>query len=412
MRTRSRVRTEELTEQQSRILISQTAARLAPPARRTLVFVDQRDRAETTVAVTNPTEVAQQVEFRLRQGQDEAGGVSSVSRALAPGERVILELGDLFEASASTGALDIAGDVPLSVEAWRTARNQYGEEPVSVLPIVRGAPAAPATVLPNVTVGGGYRTDVVLLNPHDEPARGELSVMDDAGVEIERERYTLAPRTAFTWQPAAGGVIPRSRYVAVHPSSTVSPSVAALVSRSDDRLITTATVEPAAITLRARVPVNTMPDLLRHGRTRLHLVIANPGEHGASIRMVLRDLDGHEVDRAEPLILPGAQAHFTLGDLFDRVQFAGVLSLGSDVPVAITSRLVTTNLRADEILTEIPVLTDSAGAPSQLFPYVDGDGDSTQLIVLPLGDAETVSSVAIDVDFRGADGRPIDVILR
>jgi len=57
-------------------------------------------------------------------------------------------------------------------------------------------------------------------------------------------------------------------------------------------------------------------------------------------------------------------------------------------------------------------LTDSAGAPSQLFPYVDGDGDSTQLIVLPLGDAETVSSVAIDVDFRGADGRPIDVILR
>ena len=149
--------------------------------------------------------------------------------------------------------------------------------------------------------------------------------------------------------------------------------------------------------------------LVRHGRrTRFHLVIANPGEHGASVRLILRDLDGQEIDRAEQQLLPGAQADFTLGDLFDRVQFAGSLSVGSDVPVAITSRRVTTNLRGDEILTEIPVLTDSSGAAVQLFPYVDGGGDSTQLLVLPGGQALAESAL----EFVGVDGRPLEVILR
>ena len=92
----------------------------------------------------------------------------------------------------------------------------------------------------------------------------------------------------------------------------------------------------------------------------------------------------------------------------DRVQFAGSLSVGSDVPVAITSRRVTTNLRGDEILTEIPVLTDSSGAAVQLFPYVDGGGDSTQLLVLPGGQALAESAL----EFVGVDGRPLEVILR
>ena len=405
IRTRSRVRTDEQTEQQSRILISQTAARVAPPATRALVFVDQRDGTETTVAVANPTDTAQRVEFRLRQG----AVAESASRTVAPGQRLTFDVREMPGASSGTGALDVEAEAPLSVEARSVTSNQHGEAVVTVLPIVRGAPAAPATVLPNITVGSGYRTDVVLLNPHDEPARGELSVRDDAGREIARERYALGPRTAVTWQPAADGLIPRTRYVVVHPSSAVSPSVAALVSRADEGLITMTAVEPVSGVLRARVPVNTLPGLVRHGRrTRFHLVIANPGEHGASVRLILRDLDGQEIDRAEQQLLPGAQADFTLGDLFDRVQFAGSLSVGSDVPVAITSRRVTTNLRGDEILTEIPVLTDSSGAAVQLFPYVDGGGDSTQLLVLPGGQALAESAL----EFVGVDGRPLEVILR
>ena len=108
------------------------------------------------------------------------------------------------------------------------------------------------------------------------------------------------------------------------------------------------------------------------------------------------------------MILAGAQNDFNLGDLFDRVQFAGSLSLGSDVPVAVTARQLTTNLRGDEILTEIPVLKDSTEDVARLFPYTDGSGDSTQVVVL----AGPMALVDSSVDFLGLDGQPLDVILR
>ena len=76
--------------------------------------------------------------------------------------------------------------------------------------------------------------------------------------------------------------------------------------------------------------------------------------------------------------------------------------------MAVTARQLTTNLRGDEILTEIPVLTDSAKEATQLFPYTDGAGDSTQVVVL----AGPMALVDSSIDFLGVDGRPLDVILR
>jgi len=267
------------------------------------------------------------------------------------------------------GTLDVESEVPLSVVGWSVADNRHGDALVTVLPVVRGIPEHPVTVLPNVTVGGGYRTDVILLNPHEESVQGEVSLRDETGQEIERERYLLEPRSSFVWRPSGDGLIVRTRYVVVYPDSSNAPSVASLVSRWEEGLITMGSIEPVSSILRARVPVDTMPDLIRHGRrTQFHLVIANASDHGASVRLILRDLDGKEIDRVERLILAGAQNDFTLGDLFDRVQFAGSLSLGSDVPVAVTARQLTTNLRGDEILTEIRVpARDGWGSSYQKF---------------------------------------------
>ena len=408
-RTKSRVMMEAQTEQQSRILISQTVARAEAPTTRALIFIDHHDGMRSIVAVTNPTMVAQRVQFSFRQGSDSV----SALRIIPPGERLTFDVNEAVGASAENwlgiGTLDVESEVPLSVVGWSVADNRHGDALVTVLPVVRGIPEHPVTVLPNVTVGGGYRTDVILLNPHEESVQGEVSLRDETGQEIERERYLLEPRSSFVWRPSGDGLIVRTRYVVVYPHSSSAPSVASLVSRWEEGLITMGAVEPVSSILRARVPVDTMPDLIRHGRrTQFHLVIANASDHGASVRLILRDLDGNEIDRVERLILAGAQNDFTLGDLFDRVQFAGSLSLGSDVPVAVTARQLTTNLRGDEILIEIPVLTDSTEEVTRLFPYSDGSGDSTQVVVL----AGPMALVDSSVDFLGLDGRPLDVILR
>jgi len=59
-------------------------------------------------------------------------------------------------------------------------------------------------------------------------------------------------------------------------------------------------------------------------------------------------------------------------------------------------------------LTEVPVLADSTTVATQLFPYTDGSGDSTQVMVL----AGPMAPVESSLEFVGVDGRPLDVILR
>lgn len=151
-----------------------------------------------------------------------------------------------------------------------------------------------------------------------------------------------------------------------------------------------------------------IPDLIRHGRgTTFTLVVANYNTHGASVRMILKDLEGEEVDRSEQLLLPGSQRSFTLGDLFDRTRFAGSVTLVSNIGVGISARQSIVNVRGDEILTEVPVLTDDAEG-TLLFPYMDGNGLSTQLSILTRP-REPVDST---IGFFQPDGDPLAVILR
>ena len=126
--------------------------------------------------------------------------------------------------------------------------------------------------------------------------------------------------------------------------------------------------------------------------------------------MILRDLDGVEVDRVEQLIVPESQAGFTLGSLFDRTTFAGSLTLVSDVPVGVSARQMTVNVLGDEILTELPVLPLTGGRPvgPAVFPFTDGDGASTQIFVVS-GDGQSVDT---DLRFFDRAGDPLEVLLR
>jgi hypothetical protein len=263
----------------------------------------------------------------------------------------------------------------------------------------------------NVMLGSGFQTDLVLLNPDSTEARGFVAIFDQAGQEIENQLYVIQPGSVFVWQPDAGGAVPRSTYARVRPTSSVVPAMAAVVRRDDGGLITMTSTPVAVEIERATVPVNTTPDLIRHGRrTSLELVVANASTHGASIRMILRDLEGREVGRVEQLILPESQAGFTLGSLFDRTKFAGSLTLFSDVPVAISARQATVNVLGDEILTELPVLplTEDGPAGPAVFPFTDGAGASTQMFIL----SGAERPVETELRFFQRDGEAVEVLLR
>ena len=255
-----------------------------------------------------------------------------------------------------------------------------------------------------MVLGGGYTSDVVLVNASDGDVRGEIILFDADGQEAWRADYTIAAGRHWLWELSEARPVARTYYAVV--SGNVA--AAAMVRRSDDGLITATSRAPASLVKLARVPVDTMADLVRHGRSsELALVIANPDTSGASVRFFLRDLDGREVDRVEQLMMPKTQVLFTLGSLFDRTSFAGTVAIASDVAVAVSARQITTNLRGDEILTELPVLDADSSRSELVLPYVDGKGEATQWFVVGRNTTAEVS-----VELKRLDGTPMTAILR
>ena len=401
--TKTKFETGILASRQGRILISQSAA-LAPEATgQALLFVDGRSGAVSTVFVANMGSQAASVQFTLRSG----GNEETASRTLQSGTSLTATVSELMDSTVETGALEVESDTPISVTAWYEGENRHGEKFTGSLPVLRSQNPT-SDVLPGVLVGGGYQTDIILLNRGDSTARGALSVFDEDGQETDVQAYEIAPGGSLVWQPADAGAVPQSRYAIARPSSGNPPALASMVRRLDEGLISATTVEAFQRHSVARVAFNTMPDLIRHGReTDLRLVVANANPIGATLRFILRDLDGNEVDRHEQIMLPGLLRDFSLARLFNRVQFAGSITVFSDVAVGLSARQTTVNLRGEEILTELPILSGNAQG-RVVYPYVDGQGYSTQLVV----SAGEETSVNSKIDFFKPNGGELTVILR
>ena len=403
--TRSAFSLEPLTEQQSRILISQSSTAIKPLSTTALSFLDGRKGAKTAVSVVNPGDKASEVRLTI---QLDSRRRETITQTLQPRARLIVWSDELIERGFTTATLRIDSRSPVSVSAWTERENREGEMLLTALPVAVGNPVDSEPVLANITLGGGYQTEIVLLNADQEIARGVLHLLDGTGKEFLSHGYAVDPGGTLLWQPPAAGLIPKVAYAVARSESDSVAHVFSLTTRADEGLVTMTSGQAVSGILRAQIPINTMPDLIRHGRnTTLTLAIANDSTHGASVRMILLNLEGSAVDRAEQLILPGMQREFTFGGLFDQTKFVGSLVLVSDVHIAVSARQTTVNVRGDEILTELPILTKPSGGPL-LFPYIDGNGLSTQLSVVagPEGSADST------IDFFQHDGEPLAVILR
>ena len=106
-------------------------------------------------------------------------------------------------------------------------------------------------------------------------------------------------------------------------------------------------------------------------------------------------------------MLPRFQRTFSLADLFNRSEFAGSVSIVSDVAVGLSARVATVNLRGEELLTELPILSGASDGIA-VYPYLDGAGVSTEWTV-SAGNERGVQST---LEFFAMNGEQMEVIVR
>src|SRR5262249_7799504 len=84
------------------------------------------------------------------------------------------------------GTFTFTSTVPLGVVALRTYTNSKGDFLMSTLPVVdsSAAPGTGTVVLPHFADGGGWVTQILLVNPSDTPLTGSIQFTDDNGQPV------------------------------------------------------------------------------------------------------------------------------------------------------------------------------------------------------------------------------------
>ena len=442
------------SERRSRILLSETTTAAPKPTDVSWFYMDERDGSDHVAVVSNPNAHPASVEFRFQDG----AGTQSVKRTVPAAGSARVLLSQLFGQSllGRVGTLTIAAQQPVASLMLRQIHTTRGEDLFMAVPPAESLDGSGNAVIAGITAGGGYAPEIVLVNPRHEAVSGRVEILQQrTGQPVKWTSHCSAEtplqsqvRSAATYRvvsqqaesvgsahscsessysytiPAGGeyhldfhsaSLIPEAAYAVVRSdSSSKLPWAAAVVALSNGPLLLSETAIPARPTTQlAWMPVDTLPDLIRNGETpsRVEISIADGTPTPALLRMTLFDTSGKEQGRYEQILAPGTQRQWSLADLFNLQSFKGTVRLWSDVPVAISNKRITTNLRGELIEDELGYFV--AATPKQNWgielPTVsDGDGLATEIVFVN----PTEEDIKATMRFNSASGEPSDIVLR
>ena len=387
------------------VLVTEAGVSAVEPVVQGRIFVDEVG-TQTGVALVNPDSSSQVVNLTLR---DTAGvTVGEESLVLNPREHIARFVDELFDTTPGfRGSLTYSSSTGLGAITLRQSKNGFGEPLFTTLPVadLDAAPESDPVVFPHLAAGGGYRTQVVLINPTSTELSGQIRLVASDGTPLQVEwdgvpasegTYQIAPNGVYLAELTSGDDVAVG-FAELTPDVGISPSGSVIFQLWDgSNLVTEAGVGVTPETTAARISLDNVGRLTG-------LAIANPGTESAEVQLILQDRFGVEQERVTET-LPGGQhlAQFA-GEWFPTVNggFTGIVEIQSTVPVVPITLQLTINSRGDLVLTTLPV--SDSNRPSQaslaVFPQiVIGEGFATRLLFM------NQDAARVEVEFFTSDG--------
>jgi len=375
----------------SGVLVSQAGVAATTPIRSGRLVVDE-SLTRTAVALVNPSSASASITLILR---DAAGTeLKRQSLVLSPRQHLARYIREIFPdvPPGFAGSLTFESNQPLAALTLGEGRNGYGEALYTTLPVVdMSVPPSTANVtFPQIAVGDGYTTQLLLINRSDQNARGHIRLTASdgrpllarlSGSTVSEVAYEIAPQGIFKAElEGVSGL--GTGYAVVTPvaGSTAPGGAAAFRYQRSGQLISAAGVLAAPSTTSARIFVD-------QAGTRTGIAIANPGTQRVTATLRLMDRQGNEEADATRILEPGTHLAAFADELFTGIGdgFTGVMQISTNAPVAPVTLKITTSSRGDPVLTTLPVadLTQPLTGASMVFPQIAiGSGFSTRFIML------------------------------
>jgi photosystem II stability/assembly factor-like uncharacterized protein len=408
-------------------LMSEAGVADATPSLSGLVFVDARDSTFTGIALLNDNASGTFASVRLF----DAGGVQvgdTVSLFLQPRAQTSRLFQEIFRdlPRGFVGTASITSQFPVAAVALRAVVNDRGETIYSAVPVALGS-SSPATggeiSFPQLAVGGGYRSSILLLNPTLSPMTGKIRLFDSSGAAAgfgsaaSVSTYTIAPGGHFllTMTGAAGAALATGYAVAAADAGSPTPSGTLLLGSTSGATLLAETAMGGVRPLsRALLYVDTVSRTLSFGTESRYtgLAVVNRGSATANVRLLLRGGKSDVLGIPVTLELgPGKQTARFVDELLGSAAagVAGTLEVSSDRPVEIVTLRGTVGARGEFLYSTLPVSDYSASLSKLLFAhFADGGGYSSQTVVL--NPSENTKSAT--VRYFGTDGKATAVDLR
>ena len=390
----------------SGVLVSEAAVPAQNAIQSGRIYAQVGGSTNTGIAISNPRNSPIQVSFYFTgaDGTDFGNG----SFILGANQEVsrFLNEAPFSGGSSINGTFTFSASAPVAALAIRGLTNERSDFLMTTLPVVDlNAPVStdPHTIA-HFATGGGWTTQILLVNPTDQPLAGTLQFFSDSGQSIAPVPYFISSCSSQSVPAAVPDLTPKGS-VLVSPAANNSAPVPLVVFDYAPAGVTVTetgvpSIEGSSFLSYVEATV-TPPDQTSSG-----IAIANPSDQPTKVFLSLANSLGEPFGYSAQIALgPREQAAKFLPELFPTLQlpFTGVMHISSNSSISIAGLRGRYNSRQDFIVaTVMPVPNPSTAAP-QYFPHlVTGSGYSTRLFLINtsgLGSSGTIQ-------FMNSDGTP------
>jgi hypothetical protein len=302
--------------------------------------------------------------------------------------------------------------------------NERGDFLMSTLPVIdTSAPAtAGVAIVPHFASGGGWTTQVLLVNVSNESMSGTVEFRNDQGTLIGPvSTYAIPPRSSQKLEATASSTTTEVGSVRIVPAGNGTAPVAQVVFSFKPGSVTVSQAGVSVMSGYAFRMYAETSGTIESGNIQSGIAVANNGSAATDVTFELFNLDGTPTGLPAPrsIQLPGlGHRGVFLADIFQGQQlpvpFKGILRIttGSSSGVSLVGLRTRYNELTDFLITTTPPANELAPANSNAlyFPQIaDGGGYTTQIILFSgTGGQESRGTLR----FTSSDGQPLNLILR
>jgi len=396
------------------------------------VYAQVDEKVNTGLAIANPSDEDALISFHFTDDSGKDFGAGSFAVAAHTQIAAFLDQPPFGASGSMNATLTFRSSIPVGAVALRGHLNERSEFLLTTLPVAGpGSLTSETLILPHFAAGGGWNTDLVLVNPTDQVLRGSIQFFDQGSaasaakalvLEANGESkstfdYSIPARAAFRLATTGAASVTTVGSIRVTPAEgDFTPSGVGLFSfRNNGVLVTEAGVPALPLASAFRLYAETSG---AGGPVQTGIAVANPLPEPAEAKVELLTLAGIPTGVQGNLSIPASgQAAAFLDQIpgFEFLQgpFQGLLRVSAEQgKLAVIGLRGRVNERNDFLITTTsPVSEDlpASLAPLVLPHFADGGGYTTQFILYSGSPSQSYSGI---IEFFTQSGRPMRLPLR